>query len=171
MCTYTYCHVLATVSRMGPLPPFVSRDVQRNEQRSEVHTADLAIKCATHSGSTVGRKIRSPAYPRPIPMGFHAFHKPDFPPSQIRLCVAGFMTRFAAFAPIHRSAWKGNSRKFWPSRARSRPTAPHSSGLPTRRPLILRLRTTPAPEELHVVGDDINLASLGAVLGLPGAVL
>jgi hypothetical protein len=23
-------------------------------------------------------------------MGFHAFHKPDFPPSQIRLCVAGF---------------------------------------------------------------------------------
>src|SRR5215217_4977031 len=58
-------------------------------------STDLAIKCATHSGSTVGRKIRSPAYPRPIPMGFHAFHKPDFPPSQIRLCVAGFMTRFA----------------------------------------------------------------------------
>jgi hypothetical protein len=29
-------------------------------------------------------------------MGFHAFHKPDFPPSQIRLCVAGFMTRFVA---------------------------------------------------------------------------
>jgi hypothetical protein len=57
--------------------------------------ADLAIKCATHSGSTVGRKIRSPAYPRPTPMGFHAFHKPEFPPSQIRLCVAGFMTRFA----------------------------------------------------------------------------
>jgi len=27
-------------------------------------------------------------------MGFYAFHKTDFPPSQIRLCVAGFMTRF-----------------------------------------------------------------------------
>jgi hypothetical protein len=24
-------------------------------------------------------------------LGFHACHKPDFPPSQIRLCVAGFM--------------------------------------------------------------------------------
>src|SRR5829696_10540579 len=60
---------------------------------------DLAIKCATHSGSTVGRKIRSPAYPRPMPMGFHAFHKPDSPPSQIRLCVAGFMTRFGARGP------------------------------------------------------------------------
>jgi hypothetical protein len=63
--------------------------------RREHHSLILtAIKCATHSGSTVGRKIRGPAYPRPIPMGFHAFHKPDFPPSQIRLCVAGFMTRF-----------------------------------------------------------------------------
>jgi hypothetical protein len=60
----------------------------------EAYCTDLAIKCATHSGSTVGRKIRSPAYPRPMPMGFHAFHKPDSPPSQIRLCVAGFMTRF-----------------------------------------------------------------------------
>src|SRR5215203_5888335 len=70
---------------------------------------------------------------------------------------------------IHRSAWKRDSRKLWPSRASSRPTAPHSSGLPTRR--TLNLRTTPAPQELHVVGDDINLASLGAVLGLPGAVL
>jgi hypothetical protein len=29
---------------------------------------DLAIKCATHSGITVGREIRSPAYPRPIPL-------------------------------------------------------------------------------------------------------
>ena len=28
-------------------------------------------------------------------MGFHAFHEPDSPPSQIRQCVAGFMTRFA----------------------------------------------------------------------------
>src|SRR5215212_9554428 len=57
--------------------------------------ADLAIKCATHSGSAVGRKIRDRVCPRPIPIGFHAFHEPDFPPSQIRLCVAGFMTRFA----------------------------------------------------------------------------
>src|SRR5215217_7261854 len=56
---------------------------------------DLAIKCATHSGSNVGRKIWGRVCPRPIPLGFHAFHKPDFPPSQISLCVAGFMTRFA----------------------------------------------------------------------------
>src|SRR5215216_3328838 len=70
-----------------------------------------------------------------------------------------------------RTSPKQDSRKFWPSRARSRPAAPHSSGLPTRRTLILRLHTTPAPEKLHVVGDDINLASLGAILGLPGTVL
>ena len=29
----------------------------------------------------------------------------------------------------------------------------------------------PAAEELDIVGDDVDLASLGAVLGLPGAVL
>ena len=63
------------------------------------NSADLAIKCATHSGSNVGRKIWGRVCPRPIPLGFHAFHKPDFPPSQIRLCVAGFMTRFAAKGP------------------------------------------------------------------------
>jgi hypothetical protein len=34
-------------------------------------------------------------------MGFRAFHEPDFPPSQIRLCVAGFMTRFASSDPTH----------------------------------------------------------------------
>jgi hypothetical protein len=34
----------------------------------------------------------------PIRMGFHTFHEPDFPPSQIRPCVAGFMTRSAAGA-------------------------------------------------------------------------
>src|SRR5688572_1567528 len=56
--------------------------------------SDLAIKCATHSGRNVGRKIWDRVCPRPIPLGFHAFHKPDFPPSQIRLCVAGFMARF-----------------------------------------------------------------------------
>src|SRR5215212_3688788 len=58
---------------------------------------DLAIKCATHSGSNVGRKIWDRVWPRPIPLGFHAFHKPDFPPSQIRLCVAWFMARFAPY--------------------------------------------------------------------------
>src|SRR5215208_810912 len=72
---------------------------------------------------------------------------------------------------IHPSAGKRNSRKFWPSRARSRQTAPHSSGLPTRRTLILCVRTTRAPKELHVVCDHINLAPLRSVLGLPGAVL
>ena len=66
------------------------------EELEKLAEADLAIKCATHSGSNVGRKIWGRVCPRPIPLGFHAFHKPDFPPSQIRLCVAGFMTRFGA---------------------------------------------------------------------------
>src|ERR671914_221318 len=65
--------------------------------------------------------------------------------------VPGFPLTF-----IHPSAWKGNSPKFWPSRARSRPIAPHSSGLPPRRALILCVRTTRAPKELHVVCDHIN---------------
>src|ERR671920_358244 len=33
------------------------------------------------------------------------------------------------------------------------------------------VRVAPAAEELDVVGDDIDLAPLGAVLGLPGTVL
>jgi hypothetical protein len=41
--------------------------------------SDLAIKCATHSGSTVGRKIRGPAYPRPIPNGISRFSQARFP--------------------------------------------------------------------------------------------
>ena len=70
--------------------------LQAKEGRTSIQkmAADLAIKCATHSGSNVGRKIWGRVCPRPIPLGFHAFHKPDFPPCQIRLCVAGFMTRF-----------------------------------------------------------------------------
>jgi hypothetical protein len=74
-------------------PQFASREVGGM-------WADLAIKCATHSsGSNVGRKIRGRMCPRPIPIGFHAFHEPDFPPSQLRLCVAGFMTRFVRAGP------------------------------------------------------------------------
>src|SRR5215211_3241028 len=56
---------------------------------------DLAIKCATHSGSIVDRKTGGRACPKPIPMGFHAFHKLHSPPYQTRLCVAEFMTKFA----------------------------------------------------------------------------
>src|SRR5215211_5408032 len=56
--------------------------------------ADLVINSATHSGSNGGRKIRGRVCPRPIATGSHAFHKPGFPPSSIRLCVAEFMTRF-----------------------------------------------------------------------------
>src|SRR5215208_3943089 len=41
---------------------------------------NLAIKCATDSRSNGGRSARGRAYPKPIPIGFHAFHKPDFPP-------------------------------------------------------------------------------------------
>src|SRR5215203_3911134 len=40
---------------------------------------DLAIKCATHSGSKVGRKIWDRVWPRPIPLGFHAFSQARFP--------------------------------------------------------------------------------------------
>ena len=36
-------------------------------------------------------------------MGFHAFHKPDFPPSQIRLCVAGFMTRYSTHLEVNKA--------------------------------------------------------------------
>jgi hypothetical protein len=38
--------------------------------------ADLAIKCATHSGSNGDRKIRGRVRPRPIATGFHAFTSP-----------------------------------------------------------------------------------------------
>src|SRR5215216_3815944 len=65
--------------------------------------SNLAIKCAAHSGSNVGRKIWGRVCPRPIPLGFHACHKPDFPPSQIRLCVAGFMARFVLLLLIHQA--------------------------------------------------------------------
>src|SRR5215207_9209622 len=63
--------------------------------KSSAPNSHQAFKCATHSGSNVGGKIRGRVRLRPTPTVFHAFHGPDFPPSQIRLCVAGFMTRFA----------------------------------------------------------------------------
>jgi hypothetical protein len=56
-------------------------------------TTDLTIKCATHSRSNGGRKIRGQACPKPTPTGFHAFHGPDFLPRQVRLCVPEFMAR------------------------------------------------------------------------------
>ena len=77
-----------------PSPAFSEK--QRPIRKQADHRTDLAIKCATHSGSYVGRKIWGRVCLRPIPLGFHAFHKPDFPPAQIHLCVAGFMTRFAS---------------------------------------------------------------------------
>src|SRR5215217_6651740 len=122
-------------------------------------STDLAIKCATHSGSTVGRKIRSPAYPRPIPMGFHAFHKPDFPPSQIRLCVAGFMTRFAAV----RLATYSLVRRSRLIRARQ---IMYSARLASRLPPRLRRWRTTFPEEASTGDTPQRLAKEASLLNL-----
>src|SRR5215217_8033423 len=85
-------------------------EIQVAGERVYVPAANLAIKCAAHSGSNVGRKIWGRVCPRPIPLGFHACHKPDFPPSQIRLCVAGFMARFARRCRVQRRARAGGGR-------------------------------------------------------------
>ena len=68
-------------------------DLQRSVSFYRDLVADLTIKCATHSRSNGGRKIRGRACPKPIPTGFHAFHGPDFLPRKVRLCVPEFMAR------------------------------------------------------------------------------
>jgi hypothetical protein len=38
--------------------------------------------------------FRGRAYPKPIPTRFHPFPRPESPPREVRLCVAGFMMGF-----------------------------------------------------------------------------
>jgi hypothetical protein len=60
-------------------------------------------------------------------MGFHAFHEPDSPPSQIRQCVAGFMTRFAPTSVEHLLALVVDRSIHTPSTRRARSSASLSS--------------------------------------------
>src|SRR5919202_6114682 len=46
------------------------------------------------AGVTLAEKIRAECARDRYLRFFHAFHGPDFPPSRVRLCAAGFMTRF-----------------------------------------------------------------------------
>jgi hypothetical protein len=55
---------------------------------------DLAIKCATHSRSNDGGSFSGSSVPEADTYEVSPFPRPESPPREVRLCVAGFMMGF-----------------------------------------------------------------------------